>query len=680
MDYRPTTEPGYVSWEQSAANENEREYLGETLLKAAARLEDQGRYAEAIRVYERYIPLTWHNVSSARDRIEVLRQVTDKTDRSLLKLYLRAREFYDNGKLTEAQGLMQRVYADKKAGFLRAHALYALASMEYDWNHFPRAAALYRQLLREFPKTLKREATLMMLARCYLRSPPQREWDEWTDSPLPSPDNVRRGRALLYQLLKEYPRTRFRLNVIGWLGRCEYVQRRYPEAMRLYLKQLNAAKAQDESANAIASVHFTENRMTARDAKQFREMLLAEPELVTPYLDYRLYHSNLKPADTDNLARLMESVVQRHPRLKLPPVILARLAEIDYRRGRYRNSVRWAERALAATGHNNAQVRHDLATYVRGAARQKLRDVRGAIADFETLLRRFPRSYLRAAARENLAILYEKRSNMVAALEHYFVLGYDADIAFLLDARMTTDEIERFIAAHPRHRKRDLLVYSLGIRYLRADDFDRAERALRRLSQRKLKMLSRPKTDEWAGDVGRRLFDPLTSVRDLRRLKENVRKAQTPNAKAEALYALASYYYKKRNLLLYNPSLWNGWRAVHFGCYWNPKHATKQDISAARRHHYEHECVNRARVICLDIVKRYPRSPVAPNALYRAACCARWLADFNSWWRGENKRHDFWTEAIRLMEQVPRRYPKHPLSKSAEKYAVVFRSEKARGW
>jgi outer membrane protein assembly factor BamD (BamD/ComL family) len=528
-----------------------------------------------------------------------------------------------------------------------------------------------------------------MAARCLLGSPPQKEW-YWTDTPRPSPAAVRRGHALLRQLLEEYPQTRFRVNALGWLGRCEYVQKRYPEAMRLYLKQLLAATTEDESIQAMASLHFTRRVMNARDAKKFAAMLLAEPDLAVPYFDQRLNHFYNKPAELASLAQLAEALVRRHPGTRLPPVILARLAEVHYHRGRYRDCVRWATRALAAPVRSKARSgsgvpssRHDLAYYLRGAARHKLKDRRGAIADFEALLRRCPHSYLRAAARENLAILYEERGDLGSALEHYFALGYEADLAFLLDARMTIPEIERFIAAHPRHPQRDLVIYSLGIRYLRADNLGRAERTLRRLPARSLRALSRGESlPEYVDYVRKNLHDPLTTIRDLRRLKATIRRARTANDKADARYALATYYYQKRNLLFYNPALWEGSRSDHFSITWNTAHATPQDEAAARQHHYEHECVNRTREICLDVARRYPRSPAAPRALYVAACCARRLADFDGWWRKENKRHDFWAESVRLMKEMARRYPGHRLTAEARKYAEVFGEEERRamGW
>ncbi|MBI3923767.1 MAG: hypothetical protein HY318_20265, partial [Armatimonadetes bacterium] len=348
-------------------------------------------------------------------------------------------------------------------------------------------------------------------------------------------------------------------------------------------------------------------------------------------------------------------------------------------------SLRWANHALTSLNRRNRSAGRDLAYFLRGLAKSQLKRRREAIADFETLLRRYPRTYLAPAAHEQLAMLYEDRGQLGKALDQYFALNYHADVAYFLDARMSTADTSRYLASHPRHPRRRLLIYSLGMRYLRADKLDRAERSFDRLSPQALQRL---RTEKWKTewpileDVQRLSieYDPLKTIHDLRRLKAAVTAAHTSEAKAQALYSQATYYYARRNLLLYNAPLWQGVRAHNFGFFWGTGHASRQDDIAAHKHQYEHECLNRAREICLKIVRRYPRSSVAPKALYRAACCSRRLADFNGWWRDENSRHSFWKESVRLMNEMARRYPHDRLAPKARKYAAVFEKERRQRW
>ena len=72
------------------------------------------------------------------------------------------------------------------------------------------------------------------------------------------------------------------------------------------------------------------------------------------------------------------------------------------------------------------------------------------------------------------------------------------------------------------------------------------------------------------------------------------------------------------------------------------------------------------------IAERYPQTPTAPKALYRAACATHYLTQFSYWWETESDRLDFWAQSVRLMTRVYEKYPNDPLAKSARKYAGVF--------
>src|SRR5206468_2503097 len=131
----------------------------------------------------------------------------------------------------------------------------------------------------------------------------------------------------------------------------------------------------------------------------------------------------------------------------------------------------------------------------RGAVYHKQKRYTAALADFNTLLARFPKSPLQHGAREELALLHEAVGDLGGALEQYFALGYQTDVAFLLDARMTRDEMRRYMRLHRdmpyrlqphwgeetpparsiRYTRNDVIAYSLGIRCLRDERWDEAE-------------------------------------------------------------------------------------------------------------------------------------------------------------------------------------------------------------
>lgn len=668
------------------------DYQRAQILRRAAAYEDAKQWGEARKAYEQ-VARRFRWTGSLRDRVEVLRQVEAMKPppapqfASALSFYLRGVALCEEEKLTEAQGIFQSVRANRAAGFLRPHALYQLASLEYEWGHHPRAVAIYQQLLREFAQTVKREAALIMIARCGL---------------FPSDPKARRmeaGKKALEQLVEEFPQTRFRRSVLGLRARLHYLAKQYHEALPIYftlgdlpsvetvcsemprreqgkvrvrllaeyLRRLSNAGNFEEYRSAVDCIDRTRKLLSPTDAYRFSRLLLRQSDLAAPYIYYRLYHCGNDPADLANLARLADAIAgkARSPYYSLPPMVEVRLAEVYYQQRQYGKALRWANRAMRPRPF-------DRALFVRGAALHKLKRYRAALADFNELMRRFPNSPLRHGAREELAILHEIVGDLGRALELYFALGYRADIAFLLDARMTTREIETFVTRHPRHPQVDLIAYSLGLRYLREERWRQSERWLKRVPRARYEKYSKGRR-EWAA---RASPDPLTAAHDLEALQRAGAVARSADEKAAALYRYASYYYTHGNLLLYNSALWQQERELAFDFWWNADHATRQDNTAARNHMYSHEVYARAKKICLMIARRYPHSPVAPQALYRAACCARWLANFNAWWSDDNKRHDHWDQAIQLMREVDRRYPHHPLARDARKFAEVFEKEK----
>ena len=118
--------------------------------------------------------------------------------------------------------------------------------------------------------------------------------------------------------------------------------------------------------------------------------------------------------------------------------------------------------------------------------------------------------------------------------------------------------------------------------------------------------------------------------------------------------------------------LWEHSRAANFAFYWNDSIATDRDDNAVAAHMHSHETYAHTLEICRTIAKRYPASPIAPRALYRAACAAYHLSNMNGWWRDEDEGHDHKKEASKLMSRIAKNYPESAFRHSAAKYATVF--------
>jgi len=684
LESRPIGCPPRINTESEANWEQERQSraIGEEALKNARRLEEAGRFDEAMPHYRNALK---HGIgereldefqygpdlkAAIMDREELSEELTPDTDRALLNKYLAARRNYESSRPGHGEAQMKALAANPRAGILRAHALYVLGAIQFDAGHFPQAAAIFERLASLYPQSRRREAALMMIPRSLLQVPKlDASFTRWVGKPLPNA--MARSRQALQTLLHDYPRSRFRHSAQAWLARCDYLQGRKVAALEAYLHQYTTFTDTNERTRAAASIVFVSGELTTEEAKQLRADFHQNARILGDYLEFRLEHTDALDEGNAQLANLAMELNAHEP-LHLSARAAARLAEALYLIGRYHDAIDWATQALT----EHPEPGRDLALYVRGASYRKSKQAEAAIADFAQLLQQYPTSYLCGGARENLALLYERSGRPGLALDQYFTLGYDEDIAYVLDARMTTDQVAAYLETHPDHPKHDLLVYTLGIRQLRDNQLAQARATLARLPEETLKRMMAPKGEKWQGHD--QLRDPRIIAGDLANLEQAVTQAEAPNAKAEAQYTEASFIYTNRDLLFYNYPLWHGGRSSAFSQLWFPAAATPDDVAAVQTHHHEHECLYRARALCLEIAKQYPQSPTAPKALYRAACASYLLANFNDWWRKEAVRLHLANEAVSLMQRVYQEYPHDPLAPSARKFAKAFAEEYAQ--
>jgi hypothetical protein len=600
----------------------------------------------------------------ARDREEVLRQAT-KATKATVETYLRLTDrLRKEPKAADVVAELEKLAEATEAGPLRAHARYALASRLYDDGKYDEAASAY-----EAAAALggpRQEPALMMAIRATLHGR-----TGWEEAERADAAHVAHGRELIDRLLKLNPQTRFRASAEGWRLRAAYLAGERVPALQGYLRHLAAARDVDGQVSLLSSIRKVVESLKPEEAKAFRASVLVDPTLLQPYLDYRLYHTESTPAQLTSLVSFANEVLAKKPNAKLSSEVEARLAEIAYLQGDSKRARSYAERSLAEPDGARA----DLATYIRAAALAKsgLREpAREALAGYET---RFKNSYLRLAAVEQRALNNERLGRWEDALADYQTLNYTGDLAYLIDVRMTPAQVE----AYAREKKdRVWARLAAGYRRLRLGDYDAAATWFESIPTPERRKLTEAGSRGYAwlepdspNSPLDRIPDPLTTARELGKLSQD--------KSAKGLYAFASYFYDRRNLLLYNAAAWKGLRAS-LGWGWNEKIATPEDEAARRRHHFEHECLWRARVACLELAKRYPKDPLAPRALYRAATATRRLANFNPWWRVDNEKTDRYAEAASLLRRVYTEYPKAPLAKNARKYEKVFRQEGSRSF
>ncbi|MGH9944319.1 MAG: hypothetical protein ACRD9R_18385, partial [Pyrinomonadaceae bacterium] len=354
------------------------------------------------------------------------------------------------------------------------------------------------------------------------------------------------------------------------------------------------------------------------------------------------------------IADFAVALMRRHPRAAFGGDFALRVAEAKLELNDSRAAHQFARRALALGVRGERRIE---AMWVKGVAEYRRREYAAARRTLTSLLGESPRGRLTKGARTMLAMLAEDAGDTDAALEQYLALGYQEDVAYFIDVLMTPEQLAGFIERHPQSEHLDELNYALGVRHLRDGRYDEARAAYARVRT------SRKSDDQWnhdyygsgcdeTGQGTRRCDSPkladysteagvrdrwvlrdLKTIEALERFERDVAAAQGEEAQAEALYQTASYLYES-DLLFYNPAAWRGARYMNLA-YLDETHAYRAAGEAERLWQYTqaHDMKSRALVLYLEVVRRYPNTRAARDALYTAAVCHERLSEYNSYWR-----------------------------------------------
>ncbi|MDR3688201.1 MAG: tetratricopeptide repeat protein [Fimbriimonas sp.] len=676
--------PGMVFLERYRDGDDSGEVDPTHLYHKATQLESEGKYRQALKTWRWGWTHGVGNQAIVRERIDLLRILAGSPKLSGAAEYLRATAaFKPSGIVPQPASL---------ASAIRPFAAFRLAD---DGRAKPiNVARRLMQVANDYPQSPMAEPALISVPRTLLAAPVNKI----------VPEEVALSRLAIDDLAKRYPHSRFRFDVVGWRGRIAYLAGRYAEAIAIYRRQFALAPTWRKRATVYASLVLCEReagnfpavattalevygaetdltlkgsafaliqqtlgRFNGAQANRFWRRLHDSPKLLGLYLDYRMEMTEPTPdllkLSANGGASAFASSYGGH--------ILARLAQAAYVLKKNSAAVRYANRALAAT-HDKAD--DALATFVLASIDRREGRYADATKRYEAILAHYPGDLMSGGARENLAILYERAHRFADALDLYRKLGYVFDMAYLLDIRMTPEQVATYVAAHPKDKEIDLLRFSLGVRYLRADRFDDAERELSRLSdaQRTKFCPVLYQSEIGSKDIDPELIqDPLQTARQLGRLYRQFSRARTSESKAKVLTFIADYYYDRHDLLLYNPALWHHVRAVGIGTFWDATVATKEDYQALEKHHWDHDCYARALTLCEKILKKYPHASVRYRVAYRAGCAAEHLSHMNPYWRWQGRERDLMGRAVNLMSMA-KRSPDPQLSAKARKYVRVF--------
>jgi outer membrane protein assembly factor BamD (BamD/ComL family) len=599
---------------------------------------------------------------SLDDRIAALRTWRGPGDTPALRVYLRARDLISAGEFAKARpllaGLRQEPY--------RTSAEYLRAILTFYTDTADAAAAAFGSYLKRHPR---HPLALYMVGRIYFR---QIRLEEDFPQHRLAPDQRRR---YLREALAAYqgcsaadPQSALAKDARGKVSACLFRMGRCAEALARYCAQLAAQTPDGRRHEAYLSARLCLQRMTLADHRVFQSATVRHPELAAVYLDLHLQYGRPGVRATENLGLYALEVLKRHPSAPLSGRLLARLAIIEGRLGRWDRAERLATAAMqrCTPGAYRDQARWQHALALRQLHRRK-----EALAEYEWLAAHASVGNLRRGAHEAAAILSEEQRDLANAIRHYFALEYRPDYAYLIDCVASQDDLRAFLRRFPGHPCTRLVRYSLGFRQLRAGQYDAAVRSFAPLGSW-LNLAEKQYDSQVQTAKDRPRWPPLQLARSLAESVRSEAAARNSGDKALILYRRAQLLFRQRYLGLYNGALWKGERIYTFEIHDPGSEVGDMDRLSPReqklydRYQEEHAPLYHALRLFERVAREYPKTPQAPKSLYSAALCYTFLSGMDRYWA--QRKINYTSMAITLYHRLLREYPASPLAGAAAKY------------
>jgi outer membrane protein assembly factor BamD (BamD/ComL family) len=680
--------------------------------------------------------------NSAIDRLDALSALDKGTRATAVKSYLNARHAYDaQAPGEDIERSLNAIAPDER---LRDNAAYLRAAVLYRDERKEDAVRAFKALASRYPQSEKREAALYMAAlvlmkmssaftatsgdEAHLQAGEQQQQSETHETePVRlvdcCDDAWAKARSAFERVMREYPRGRYQRDARGWLAYLRLRGNDRAGALVEYYRMLGDEKDMNARLEGAFSLTMVRHHASDDEMGRVEKELEDEPAAALAYAYHNIYNYAINPgcqlrydwpdsvweAEEDAaLTRRVERttlkrvvafttrMLRRYPRRAVGGQFALRVAEANLELGENRSAIEQAKLALNLNLRN--EERED-ALWIKGVAEHRLKDYDSAQRTFNRLLDEEPQGKLTEGARRHLAMIAEDRGDIEAALEQYLALEYDSDVAYFVDVLMTPEQLAGFIERRPNYVNRDELLYALGLRYLRAKRWDDARVILSRIKTNEKSVDDRYYDDEKCSRSGFACIDPkempngagmraallmrdIRTADDLQRLEREAERAEGDEAKAEALYQLASYQYEASPLLFYNPVAWKGTR------HWllselegSGSYRAPNEPQILWQHMQEHETLARATEIYLDIVRRFPGTRAARDALYTAAVCHERLSDFNPYWRDMYRRGLHAGQRMVTYEDVRRAYPDYQLPRGTRGWEPSTRTVNGgAGW
>jgi outer membrane protein assembly factor BamD (BamD/ComL family) len=676
---------------------------------AALEGENAGKALEIRKQLHKYLDLTksmredrWNGPkelqarrNSAFDKLDALTAIDQGSSEQTVVDYLRARTTYDTRQpAEEVSRFLTSSRADRN---LRDNAAYLAAAVSYrDGKNI--GVDCFSDVVSEFPKSEKRESALYMSAIVSMKASSSWAADGSDDGgkPWPRDDYWEKARRIFQQLIREYPNGRYKLDSIGWLAHLWLQVGDRPRALADYYRML-ASDIETMRAEAVVSLGLIRHKADEPEMATLEQLIANETRTAMAYAyheiyNYAVWHScpprpywedcNQERATKElrRIAGFANRMVSTHSKVPLSGGFLLRLAEAQLELQNNKEAARLARRALASGVKGDVRAE---ALWVAGAGEQSIGQYKSARGALETLVKENPNNRYAEGGRRMLAMLQEDSGDLEGALDTYIALDYRYDVAYFIDVLMTPAQLASFIEKRPLLEHRDELLYALGIRYLRERRWKDAREVLLRIKtvgrgadesyyHRIYNYQARKSLEE--DSPKERDFDPtirgirpqwidqdVRTANELELLERDVQLSQGDEKKAEALYQVASYQFE-RSLLFYNPAAWKGIR--HYllcDLYQDGGFRRPGESQLLFDYMQKHDMASNSLPIFLEVVRRFPNTRAARDALYSAAVCHERLAEYNNYWRRVYSGGGYAGERMVDYDDVRAAYPKYRL-------------------
>ena len=624
--------------------------------------------------------------------------------------------------------------ADKN---LRDNWDYLQAAKLYISKDVENARGAFSDHLKKYPNSEKNEAAMYMVAKITMESSHSFEntacgvqgkgmWDEPVDpAKVEAPEKCRdeswQSAINAFQLLmKKYPSGRYFDDSRGWLA---YLHRRganRAEALAEYYRMLGHPSDWGLRIEAKKSLQMLGHEYDDETLDRVEKLIEDEPDAAMAYAYHRIYNHAIDLSYTERepwccsgedgwqqeydekkrvteaneagnhelerVARFATSMMKRHSRANVSGGFVLRVAEAQLELQNFKESLELAKKALGLGVQGELRTE---ALWVKGSSEHRLKDLTAARKSLEQLVSEFPKSKHNEGAHRLLSMIAEDRGDLESALDSYIALSYGYDVAYYVDVFLPTDRLAKYIAARPGTALHNELLYGLAVRYMRENRWNKARAALV-----KVRTEPTPPRDDY--DDSSRLRstkDPfwgkseshvvsndwvmldLKTIDSLEHMEIAVANAPDDEAKAEAMYQQASFYFAADDLLLYNPAAWKGMRAdLLDGLQFVKGMRFPEESQLIFSHSQEHDTFARAIPIYLEIVNRFPNTRAAKDALYSAAVAHQKLSSINDYWRAAYERNLYAGPRLVSYDDVKSAYPRYQLPRGTNGWAPATRT------